>query len=59
MDTLGVPPEAMVMDPLGRPNHLLNGEVISPLYTGQAVEQQTVTGHRPTRLSSAAQIPEK
>jgi hypothetical protein len=37
MDALGVPHEAMVMDPLGRPNHLLNGEVIEPLYSGRAV----------------------
>jgi uncharacterized protein (DUF1501 family) len=36
-DALGVSHEAMVIDPLGRPNHLLNGEVITPLYTGQAV----------------------
>ncbi|MFO0976108.1 MAG: DUF1501 domain-containing protein [Planctomycetaceae bacterium] len=31
-DALGVSPEAMVMDPLNRPNHLLNGEVITPLF---------------------------
>ena len=37
LDALGVPPDAMVIDPLGRPNHLLNGEVISPLFTGSAV----------------------
>jgi hypothetical protein len=36
-DALGVPHEAMVIDPLGRPNHLLNGEVITPLFTGRAV----------------------
>lgn len=33
-DALGVGPEAMVMDPLGRPNQLRNGEVISELYAG-------------------------
>ncbi|MFN9719787.1 MAG: DUF1501 domain-containing protein [Planctomycetota bacterium] len=31
-DALGVSHEAMVMDPLNRPNHLLNGEVIMPLF---------------------------
>lgn len=30
---LGVPADAIVMDPLNRPNHLLNGEVILPLYS--------------------------
>lgn len=34
-NALGVSHEALVMDPLGRPNHLLNGEVISALYTGR------------------------
>lgn len=34
-DALGVPSDAIVVDPLSRPNHLLNGEVIAPLYTGQ------------------------
>lgn len=33
-DALGVGHEALLMDPLGRPNHLLNGQVISPLYAG-------------------------
>jgi len=33
-DALGVSHDAMVIDPLGRPNHLLNGEVIEPLYSG-------------------------
>ena len=37
LDALGVPHDAMVIDPLGRPNHLLNGEVILPLFTGAAV----------------------
>ncbi len=36
LDALGVPQHAMVIDPLGRPSHLLNGEVISPLFTGSA-----------------------
>lgn len=36
-DGLGVSHEAMVIDPLGRPNHLLNGDVIDPLYTGRSV----------------------
>jgi hypothetical protein len=31
---LGVSREATIMDPLGRPHHLLNGKVIEPLYTG-------------------------
>lgn len=35
-DALGVGHDAIVVDPLGRPNHLLNGEVITPLYTGAA-----------------------
>lgn len=34
---LGVSHEAVLMDPLGRPNHLCNGEVIEPLYTGRQV----------------------
>lgn len=34
-DALGVPHDAVLMDPLSRPNHLLNGEVIAPLYTGR------------------------
>ena len=33
-EALGVDHSAVLMDPLGRPNHLLNGEVISPLYSG-------------------------
>jgi len=33
-NALGVDHDAMVIDPLGRPNHLLNGEVIEPLYSG-------------------------
>lgn len=33
-DALGVSHEAVVIDPLGRPNPLLNGEVISSLYSG-------------------------
>ncbi len=31
---LGVSPDAELLDPLGRPNRLLNGDVIEPLYTG-------------------------
>lgn len=31
---LGVPAETTLTDPLGRPHHLQNGVVISPLYTG-------------------------
>ncbi len=34
-NTLGVGHDAVIMDPLQRPNHLLNGEVIDPLYTGR------------------------
>ncbi len=34
-DALGVPHDAFLMDPLSRPNHLLNGEVIEPLYSGR------------------------
>lgn len=33
-EALGVDHNAVLMDPLGRPNHLLNGNVIEPLYTG-------------------------
>jgi hypothetical protein len=33
-DALGVGHDASIIDPLGRPNHLLNGEVIEPLFTG-------------------------
>lgn len=33
--SLGVPEEALLMDPLGRPNHLLNGVTIDPLFTGR------------------------
>jgi uncharacterized protein (DUF1501 family) len=32
---LGVDHETIVTDPLNRPNQLLNGEVIAPLYTGR------------------------
>lgn len=32
---LGVPSDAVVLDPLNRPNHLINGEVIESLYTGR------------------------
>lgn len=35
-DALGVDPEAMVVDPLGRPNYLRNGDVMTPLYHGQS-----------------------
>ncbi|MFO1022786.1 MAG: DUF1501 domain-containing protein [Planctomycetales bacterium] len=35
-DSLGVNPEAVLLDPLGRPNHLLNGVVIDPLFTGRS-----------------------
>jgi len=35
-DALGVDQDAVLMDPLNRPNHLLNGEVIEPLYTGRS-----------------------
>ena len=34
-DALGIRHEVTLMDPLGRPHHLLNGNVISPLYTGE------------------------
>jgi len=33
-DALGISHEVTLLDPLGRPHHLLNGEVILPLYTG-------------------------
>lgn len=33
-DSLGVRHDAVLADPLGRPHHLLNGKVISPLFTG-------------------------
>lgn len=36
-DSLGIPHDAQVVDPLGRPNHLLNGDVMTPLFTGQPV----------------------
>lgn len=36
-NALGISHEALVIDPLGRPNHLLNGDVITPLYTGRAI----------------------
>jgi uncharacterized protein (DUF1501 family) len=32
--SLGVDPEVTIYDPLERPHHLLNGQVITPLYTG-------------------------
>lgn len=35
-DALGVPEETMLLDPLGRPLHLLNGSRIDSLYTGQS-----------------------
>ncbi len=31
---LGVSPDAELIDPLGRPNRPLNGDLIEPLYTG-------------------------
>lgn len=34
-NALGVDHNAVLMDPLQRPNHLLNGEVIAPLYSGR------------------------
>ena len=33
-DALGVNHEAAILDPLGRSNQLLNGDVIEPLYSG-------------------------
>lgn len=35
-DALGVSHDAALIDPLGRPNHLLNGSVIEPLYSGSS-----------------------
>lgn len=35
-EALGVDHSAVLLDPLGRPNHLLNGDVIEPLYTGRS-----------------------
>ena len=35
-DALGVESETQIVDPLGRPHQLCNGQVISPLYTGAA-----------------------
>jgi uncharacterized protein (DUF1501 family) len=32
---LGVSPDATLIDPLERPHHLINGEVMQPLYTGR------------------------
>jgi uncharacterized protein (DUF1501 family) len=32
---LGVSEDVSIVDPLGRPNHLLNGDVIEPLYSGR------------------------
>lgn len=34
-NALGVPHDVTLMDPLERPHHLLNGNVIEPLYTGR------------------------
>ena len=34
-DALGIGEEAHLLDPLGRPNQLLNGAVIEPLYSGR------------------------
>jgi uncharacterized protein (DUF1501 family) len=34
-NALGVKQDATITDPLTRPHHLLNGTVISPLYTGR------------------------
>jgi hypothetical protein len=34
-NSLGVPHDVTLMDPLERPHHLLNGSVIAPLYTGR------------------------
>lgn len=34
-NALGVPHDVTLMDPLERPHHLLNGNVIGPLYTGR------------------------
>lgn len=36
-DSLGVSREAYLVDPLSRPNHLCNGELISPLFSGATV----------------------
>lgn len=36
-NALGVDHEILIMDPLNRPHHLCNGNVITPLYTGHAV----------------------
>ena len=36
-DALGVSHDASINDPLGRANHLLNGDIIEPLYTGASV----------------------
>lgn len=33
-DSLGIPSDATITDPLSRAHHLLNGNVIEPLYTG-------------------------
>lgn len=35
-NALGVDHGATISDPLARPHHLLNGTVISPLYTGRS-----------------------
>lgn len=36
-NALGVSRDVSLLDPLGRPNHLLNGQVIDALYDGRAV----------------------
>jgi uncharacterized protein (DUF1501 family) len=35
LSALGVEREVQIIDPLGRPHHLLNGNAISNLYTGR------------------------
>jgi uncharacterized protein (DUF1501 family) len=35
-DSLGVSHDAIINDPLGRPHHLCNGNVIGPLYDGRS-----------------------
>lgn len=36
LNALGVRHDVQIDDPLGRPHHLLNGQVIAPLYTGRS-----------------------
>jgi hypothetical protein len=43
-NALGVDHGAIVTDPLNRPNHLLNGEVIAPLYTGRSPRLRAARG---------------